>query len=530
MKPYMPAPPSFGPDQIHPPWLGPRVDGAHVYVCADPSTTEGYVMGVPVSRTDQGGYMLQVSSDSDGITIKPLTSGNGWQTVAFSPAGQEAEGFLILVLTDWSPRKIWNVGFAFQKGIGGKQPATQAPITLPADKMREVLKTLSQDRVNDLDLSFIERRLAGGGSPAAPVSDNLSVTKATTPSTLRFAFGSCQFPAGVMDSRPSRRSLQLLASRVRHSHAPSSPPDETPIEAVFLLGDQIYADASYGILDPGIRADDGLERMYEAWLSTPEMREIMRTVKVFTLPDDHEIRDNWEPPTNPTDKIRLEAFRRFQRMGLSTDMPLWGAVSLNGFDAFMLDSRTEREPRPSGNSSAQMISQAQRDAFVDWLKETPNDKPRFVFSSVWPLPRPNVAEALSDTWSGYPASLQWLLESLVDEDRGQICLLSGDAHLAGHTRLQLNRKEGSASQEAVVHLLHAPALYAPFPFANGRSHQYVRNETLSWNRGQIRYECVVDSQLWDDMGDGHVEVTASMAPPKLSVCFVGPHTNTCFQV
>lgn len=350
----------------------------------------------------------------------------------------------------------------------------------------------------------------------------------------RFAVASCQYPAGVFDLLPARTSFDRL------DRAVADAAQSAAFGALLLLGDQIYADATYGVLDPA-GTFDRFRQAHNAWRSALDRRKhvasLLQLNKVHATLDDHEIRDNWEPgPDHGSQQILDEALEAFDQTAGAALQPkrspkggYWGQVDLGGgYEAFMLDTRTTRERRswgpgdPSG-ATPHILNKPQRDALETWLKaqqeadiEAGAILPKFISCSVWPLPRrvgkhpdpalTDVAAARSDSWDGYPASLKWLLGGIARHDIRGVVILSGDAHLAGYTEVQL-RANGFAP---TLRILHSPALYAPFPFANGQPHHYRCHDELAWEENGVELSAHVRSQLWP-LGDGFVQVEVEQA-------------------
>lgn len=341
------------------------------------------------------------------------------------------------------------------------------------------------------------------------------------PTSLVFA--SCQYPAGLLDHRVASASFRRMEDTAAK---------QGPLGALLMLGDQIYADATYGILDPS-STGDRYEQLYidlhSALKQYPTLSKLGQQTepRLYVTPDDHEIRDNWEPggPDRNHDdkKVALEAFERLSLSRLPAKQRsggYWGAVDVGGgHQVFMLDTRTEREPRPwgpgEGPHAPHIIGLQQRQALEQWLQQRQRQdgtgpvSPKFISSSVWLLPRqvgraegPEGSAQRSDSWDGYPASLQGFLGFIASERIHGVVMLCGDAHLAGHTRVDLQH----GGHAIPLHVLHAPGLYAPFPFANGQPHQYRCADDWQWKDSNGSISCHVESDLWA-LGDGFVHLS-----------------------
>jgi hypothetical protein len=125
----------------------------------------------------------------------------------------------------------------------------------------------------------------------APNQLNGSAASAGEKGNTCFIFASCQYPAGLLDHVPASASYRRMEQSMGTSPRP---------EALLLLGDQIYADATFGILDPAI--DQALLTqtyldLHESLKKYPHLSSLKNASKprLFSSPDDHEIKDNWEP-------------------------------------------------------------------------------------------------------------------------------------------------------------------------------------------------------------------------------------------
>src|SRR3954462_13968633 len=139
-----------------------------------------------------------------------------------------------------------------------------------------------------------------------------------------------------------------------------------------------------------------------------------------------------------------------------------------GWRLFMADTRTRREPRhEDAVGRACILGKQQGRDLLRWLRARRPGELNIVTSAAMLLPRTRMyldEPLYLDAWQGYPGSLHGLLALVCDEQVGNLVFLSGDAHLACDARVQVTRADGQ--RRASFASLHAPALYAPYPFAN----------------------------------------------------------------
>jgi cholesterol oxidase len=399
-----------------------------------------------------------------------------------------------------------------------------APAVASGPSFEELAQWVQQKTADELSNCFVRlddlqraQNQAFAAEPTAP---------------RRFVLASCQYPTGLLDSTPANASLHAMAGWADRA------------DLAVLVGDQIYADATAGLLDP-VRSDEVYDLPHERALREPGMRKLLRRLPTHMLLDDHEIADNWEPL--PKDvaagaeaaraarlaaarELGLAAYLRYQRMAPNpsprrrgepvqnrkplpaADFSFYGA----GHPFYMLDTRTGRARNaPSGDPWGwQIVTRAQQDNLAAWLLEHQHEV-KFVATPSMLLPRhrdvsANLA-ARSDGWSGFPATVRWLLRFLVDRQITRTVFVSGDEHhsLVAQAWLGPDRLK--------IVSVHSSALYAPFPFANGQPQKLQLNDVVT-DCG-VAYE--VSTQLAPP-GDGFAlleVVDGTAAAPRLRVRF-----------
>ena len=360
----------------------------------------------------------------------------------------------------------------------------------------------------------------------------------------QFALAACQYPAGMLDKKLAYASYQRLANRLDKTIT-STPKNLTP-KFMVLMGDQVYTDASAGLFDP-TDSHDRYTRPYHKWLSQPAVKSVFRRLPSFMMLDDHEILDNWDRSELTLGNANLfnygkKAYLNFQRNLHQTpksndvninNVPLWYSFEQQGFDFFMLDTRTERDGRSIRNSDnshhikplmeAKLISDNQFQALITWLDKTTtgNRKPRFIVSASMLLPRRlhsvgTYSAIHSDAWDGYPRTMHQLLEHIAFNDVKNLIFLSGDEHVSNVTTIDLstsiiNSEINSAINNVTttstapvkttstrIYSIHSSGLYSPYPFANSNPDDFVNKETF--NIGTNSLQCQVSSTFYP--GDG----------------------------
>lgn len=411
------------------------------------------------------------------------------------------KGVLLILVYDYS----------IKRGKLSLEPAGVKPISgLPDDvkaEMGQRIRTFLEAPMQKLRAGLVE----------IDVREVLQ-TASAPPSDLAFAIASCQYPAGFLDRELAEASYKRLERCMDKADLPARP------KCLLLLGDQIYADATAGLFDPTARYDR-FDLPYERLLRVEPLQQVLRRVPTYTMLDDHEIEDNWEPiaaqQVSSTNLMhgRL-AYLYYQRMAGPDQLapvddskePLWYTFEVNGFHFFMADTRTERSSRTARDiEDARIMSKGQFSTLLAWLERHKGDeRPKFIASPACFLPRHVraircVSGALrSDAWDGFPCSFHALLAHIAKERIRNVVFLSGDEHVSFVARGTL-RAEGS-EDEVVVHSIHSSALYSPFPFANSIYDSLACEDRF--RVGNSPYSCEV-STTFRAPGDGFALLEAS---------------------
>lgn len=294
-------------------------------------------------------------------------------------------------------------------------------------------------------------------------------------SALRFAVGSCRYPAQFMDRE---RSDSAHSGLLRHvdGHAGLE-----GLDLVFMVGDQIYADATAGIADSADWRERYVER-YRAAFGSEAFAALGRSVPVHFAIDDHEIGDDWSGHPAGTDAPLaahgVRAARLYQGSPAATGSSMAYALphdSEVAFPVFVMDARTQRSYRDRRTlRSAHMMDTGQQRALCDWLiavRARPG--PKFIVGSVVIAPLDRRAgdghpvmlcdgrSWTEDGWCGYPATLRWLIEEIVRQDVRHVVFVGGDLHLSAVAELELHALGRTVRATQIV----SSGLYAPLPFA-----------------------------------------------------------------
>lgn len=492
-----------------------------------------FVLFIAVNHSDTG--LRLATSDSVDITSQQLKDNiclrfaqpkkDNWLKTEclINDTFRQADGILTLVLDDQDlrlddlhyrrvlPDNLWDVLELPDVAHDTQHQTLVDYLTtyLLGDDFKKILASTLKRPESQLRPAMIEY----------PFEDRQSSTSGNT----QFVVAACQYPPNMFDKRLAYRSYQRLAQHLDNATQTSAA--KLSPQFAILMGDQVYTDPSAGMMDPTKRFDRYVDA-YHLWLQQRPVKSVLRRLPSFMMLDDHELLNDWDRAESSVGKASHYrdgklAYWNFQRNLHQTpavdkllSYPLWYEFEQQGFDFFMIDSRSERDGRsvrhldePSAIApveQARLISDDQLQALKAWLLDKPSDgRPRFVVSPSMLLPRrlrstetPAGLNAIhSDAWDGYPRTLFDLLDFIAEHDIKNLVFLSGDEHLSSVVDITLSH----ADKETLTRVLsiHSSGLYSPMSFVNSTPELFAQHEQFSPSE---QTQCEVSSQFYP--GDG----------------------------
>jgi hypothetical protein len=373
------------------------------------------------------------------------------------------------------------------------------------DAIREKLRAQREER-RELGIPFPEtlsehrRHPPHGMTMRATVPPHVWVPpQAIDP--IRIAVGCCRYPGFSVERRRADKSLREL---LRLTRAPD--PLQRPA-LLFMLGDQIYADRTGGLVDALSPMERFFAQHQEAF-TTLAARKLFSRVPTICLPDDHEFTDGF-PLGRPllrraversredrreadhreraAYRVAVEAVRAYQlgQLPESAWRDGYCEIRRGAVRFFILDTRTRRR---RVRSTVQTMSPGARRGFARWVRSIGEGELACLATGSVILPGlfPGADPANmgpSDTMQASPSERRWLLEELVSHVAGRFVLLSGDYHLCFAGEVTLDGKRVGA---AVV----APPFYAPITYANARPRDVWLDEPLATSVGTVSVHAV----------------------------------------
>lgn len=303
------------------------------------------------------------------------------------------------------------------------------------------------------------------------------------PDRIEFVASCCRYPGLTVDrhriDQPLRDVLQTK-----------------PLPAFALMvGDQIYADATAGLIDPISPVERYFERHATAF-GPQGMGAFLARVPTFMTPDDHEWVDNyphaaplfkWEWPDwrrhtpfrlrqNARFHWAAQAVSSFQRLQVaSPKYGRWYSLdSMGPLRLFVMDTRYSRKRQKN-----QIVNPVTLSHLKSWIQGGNPEQLNVIVTGSVVLPGLHheadpASPGVIDTWQYAETQRKELLNLLVShslERRQRFLLISGDYHISAALAVMAGT---SCVGAAVV----VPPLYAPLPYTNTRPLQLHLNEPL----------------------------------------------------
>ncbi|CAA0109150.1 Cholesterol oxidase [Halioglobus japonicus] len=355
---------------------------------------------------------------------------------------------------------------------------------------------------------------------------------------LCFIVGSCRFPGSVIDNGLSDGVYSAI---LEHITGP------TGAQLLFLVGDQIYADATdqlFEVNSLNSRFTDRYRRAFGA-VDSPNFNALVRQIPTHFALDDHEFADNFSGvhgEASDSESQRWQYAREMAACYMSSvrnQLPVGttGAALANGpfyyplahpqecdFPVFVMDTRSQRQLRCHNRAGGYtLIDDPQFKALTRWLQQAADnaaDSPKFIVSGsiVVPLPAAYCSESSTwrrlDGWAGYPETLEAVLAYIVEHGIRNVFFVGGDAHLSAVAKLQI-QSPGYAAVD--VWQIVSSGLYAPMPFANSHVEDYLWDVS---HRVPVHVEksltITCTNTLLSDVYSQFVEVDASASAVRVT--------------
>ncbi|MEZ5659324.1 MAG: alkaline phosphatase D family protein [Burkholderiaceae bacterium] len=375
----------------------------------------------------------------------------------------------------------------------------------------------------------------------------------------RLLVTSCRWPGLPVEQREINRILKrMLDMALGKNEKGKSVCPELGVDALFLLGDQVYVDSVANIIDVSESAERSAKRYremftgdvrYDERYNSHWFRAILQAVPTWMVIDDHEFSDNWSGWTKGakslSDKDRLAHQRRFaatvayQWRRYDPCVPdanpsmdaygevlrgLWQPFQVGALPCFAMDTRSERKPASVHCwRDRTLFGGDQFRAFRDWLAATRHSLgPRFVLcGSAFGFLTREVDEdlskqALSDDWLGFPKTMSAVCQLLLDEQASDVVFVCGDLHLSAMARITID----DGLRQVVVHSIVSSGLNATLPFANAKAAHFVASGQIPLGpRSPLRANTEIDVISQSLRQFGEIEVRPANRGQRADLIF-----------
>ena len=508
--------------------------------------------------------------DSFGLQIKPTLTNSQFfgnipvQIPVASPTAGPAsyvpnpsfEAYLMAVGEIQVPKQRWGSGsdvkidcFTVHETLVNLPPASSVLVILPPSVIADLdrHKSVQAVALPEAVSVFCSGLLAATQKVKAPVSPakratisalrNLVAIDTDAQLTLRarswqaiestanavtFAATCCRYPSFGVDAVRAKKSADDDFEAIVENEKPAF---------ALLLGDQIYADSSGGLVDPLSPIERFYDKHVQAFGHSQGMGDWLAQLPTYMTPDDHEFIDgypNGRPITklpwrgrlntpDPADIAAREVVKAFQSLQQPPRIGNSESYQFNHGPTrfFVLDTRTERGEEwlahstlrhPSALLSANTIAE-----LLKWLAHA--DATEYLNclvtgSVIVPGLVPGCNPAYggrSDGWQQYASERAKVMTALsaLGAKGGRFVLLSGDYHISAACTISnnLSKTIGAA--------LVVPPLYAPLTFLNASPHDIWMDEPLPLAGGDWK----LTPQGEPQPGSGIAGITVARNPP-----------------
>lgn len=285
---------------------------------------------------------------------------------------------------------------------------------------------------------------------------------------LKLFATTCRYPGFAFEQRRSEEATGRMLDALEK--------DDAAADALLMLGDQIYADATGGLFDTTSPLEKYSGR-YQSLFAAPRFRRLATRLPVYMTPDDHEFTNNWcqedmfqGPAGDAHYRTALGMLHACQishspygARGVAP--PFDYHMRLRGVPVYVMDTITMRH-LPPGNT----VDAAQLESLAHWLKRQPAAELKLICTGSVVAPgytRGLDANGRHDplrcgdfaNWQGYGDQRQQLFDLIRQYGGGNVLLISGDYHCAAQAVITYDGKEVA---KAVI----VPPLYAPMRYIN----------------------------------------------------------------
>lgn len=324
---------------------------------------------------------------------------------------------------------------------------------------------------------------------------------AAAPKPIALALGSCRFDGTPFESALADQAFKTLLTQHAQLQTLQSPlhqRESRPLDLLMMLGDQIYADVTAALTEPGSSASR-YDQAYRATLiqhgddaasHRTALGELLARVPCLQAVDDHEFRNDYDGKAlqdKAAAELRLarRAMHRYQLLGMGAGVDRrWYEYRVGAIPMFMMDTRYERQA-PTSTSGGRLIGPQQRQSLLNWLSRHQHcTAPLIIASGSVLAPIPKAAHDHPDTyqktdgWTAFSDDTRAILHAISQHRGGPVLLLAGDHHCHSVSDVIFTDAQGQRLPLTCVSIVSS-GFYAPLPFANFKRDDLLDHAQLS---------------------------------------------------
>lgn len=305
-----------------------------------------------------------------------------------------------------------------------------------------------------------------------------------------FIVGSCRYTHSLRGSGASAawpaqgdQLFKVMAHKLTRQ--------KMPIDAMFLVGDQIYA-GDVDLANPATALEDFCNR-YRVAFSQPGIGTMLSNVPTYMILNDHEIQGNWPAKATSKDKdllypTAIKAYSIYQASHgplftarKSRDISaavipkkFWYNVANGTSDWFVLDVRTERNLQTTPNK---ILGDAQMTALLNWMRGS-RARVKFVVTPVMFFP--DLKPDQGESWKSFPEQRDQILECIRLNKIKNVVFVSGDVRCSVAAKMTCSSDPDFNVYSIMVSRLFKSPLPATYTYTY--KSDFILNEPISTSK------------------------------------------------
>lgn len=224
------------------------------------------------------------------------------------------------------------------------------------------------------------------------------------------------------------------------------------IQSFMMLGDSVYMDVVKW-LPIRVTNKERMFKIHRLGMSTEGFRNLFSRIPYYSVPDDHEYRDDANPSHREVEprvyQSAIDAINTFMNfhgpLPANSTIPLWAEFEQAGIPFFMCDTRYERN-----DQRGKIMSNTQMNALKRALARPREINIPFFIMSAAPFA---LQTDNNDTWAGYKTQQESLIRFIDRRRIKNVFILTGDSHCSVCTRFRILDEDGAYNNNDIVEIM-----------------------------------------------------------------------------